>query len=81
MSVKAKTRMAAEAERERVQQEAEWQAEQVRITEEQCPEFEAGPPNGCRDCYVWGYEWLRPGYRQWQHGGRSAKPGPPTRAA
>jgi hypothetical protein len=77
MSIRAKARMAAEAERERARLEAEWQTEKARVAEEQRPEFEAGPPNGCRDCYVWAPEWLRVHHYTWMHGGHSVKPGPP----
>lgn len=75
MSIKAKARMAAAEAAAEAQREAEWQAEQARIAEEQRPIYEAGPENGCRECYVWGLNWIGLGH-MWQHGQRAVKPGP-----
>ena len=76
MSIKAKARMAAEAERQRAREEVERLAEEARITEEQRAEFEAGPPGGCHECYMWRPDWMSLRHF-WGHGDQSAKPGPP----
>jgi hypothetical protein len=45
-------------------EQAQWEAEQAEASR---AEFEAGPPDGCEVCYVWGY-WPFPPYGySWAH--------------
>jgi len=56
-------------ERARIEQErvaAERAEYERRMAEEQRAEFEAGPPDGCRDCYVWTYSPFGNGW-VWSH--------------
>jgi hypothetical protein len=75
-------RMAAAAHERWLQRQETWYREQRvmaadrarQLAEEQCAEFEAGPPDGCRECYHWVMNWVTDRY-MWGHAA-SAQPGP-----
>jgi hypothetical protein len=81
MSERAAARKRIEDERQRVEQDHEWEAEQAdlkaRLAVEQRAEFESGPPDGCRECWTWGWCYFGIDWRfSWIHGD-AAVPGPP----
>jgi hypothetical protein len=73
MSARAQERLRAEEARARAIRDAEWAAEEAAIEEQYRPIREAGPPNGCHECYVWVTHGPCP---MWWHS-RNVQPGPP----
>jgi hypothetical protein len=68
MSQRAQARMDAERQEQEARQRIEEAEYEARLFEEQRAGFEAGPPDGCRECYVWS-DWypLSPSTFSWWH--------------
>jgi hypothetical protein len=82
MSLRAQEGIRIENERIRAENEAKWAAEdaleQARHAEAMREALEAGPPDGCGICYVWGRDFsgFGPPYTWW-HVQDAPVPGPP----
>jgi hypothetical protein len=68
MSQRAQVRQEAEERDQEAKRREEEAAYEAEVFEQQRAEFEAGPPDGCRECYVWS-DWypLFPRIFRWWH--------------